>query len=615
MKNLFKPFVTLTACMLLIIGITRAQAPQAITYQAQARDNSGNPIINQNISLRFSIHDLTAVGTVVYKETQSTTTSSIGLFNVNIGQGTILIGTFSSINWGGGSKFIQVEMDATGGVSYVNMGTQQMLSVPYALYSQSSSGSWSLLGNSGTFDGTNFIGTTDNVPLSFKVFNQKAGKIDNVLLNSFYGFQSGNANTTGNSNSSIGYQSLLLNTTGDQNTAFGAGALLNNVAGDFAVAIGYRSQYYANNTVSAFNNWNTSIGWQSLRGSTTPANNTGTFNTAVGAQALLNNSTGTYNTGTGYGALSLNTTGSFNTANGYQVLLNNLGNNNTGTGYNALTANTTGIYNAAFGDDALKNNSTGTNNTALGTNTLPLTTVSNYNTAVGASAGAIRNNGGFNTFVGHAAYATADGFSNSTCIGDNASMTASNQVRIGNGSVNSIGGQVGWTTLSDARFKRNVKNNVHGLDFILQLKPVTYNIDVAGIYRFVGKDLATIGKDAADSETQSKTILQSAEEKGKIVYSGFLAQDVEELAKRIGYDFSGVDAPKNENDYYGLRYAEFVVPLVKAIQEQQALIEDQKKSIAEVKWQNEQLKADNGAFKSDIEKIKAQLGMEIKAEK
>jgi trimeric autotransporter adhesin len=58
-----------------------------------------------------------------------------------------------------------------------------------------------------------------------------------------------------------------------------------------------------------------------------------------------------------------------------------------------------------------------------------------------------------------------------------------------------------------------------------------------------------------------------------VLYSGFLAQEVEKAARDANYDFSGVDKPKNKNDYYGLRYAEFVVPLVKAMQEQQKIIE------------------------------------------
>ena len=596
-SGLFLIIIYSCICMLNV----HAQAPQAISYQAVARDNSGNPIINQNISLRFSIHDLTAAGTVVYKETQSVTTSAIGSFTANVGQGTVVTGTFISINWGSGSKFIQVEMDAAGGTAYVNMGTQQMLSVPYALSSASSTGSWSLTGNTGTVDGTNSIGTNDNVPFNFKVNNQKAGRIDNASFNTFLGYQSGNANTTGNNNAAIGHSALLMNTVGVQNTAIGEGALLSNVAGQYATAIGFRSQYYTYNSASPFNNWNTSIGWESLMGSVTPGNNTGNFNTAMGAQVLGHNTSGTSNTGLGFGALVLNTGGTANTASGQEALNSNLtGSNGTANGYQALYSNTDGIRNTGTGQKALYSNTTGDDNVACGTNTLSLTTVANYNTALGASAGALRDNGGFNTFIGHSAYANADGYTNSTLLGDNTSMTASNQVRIGN-LVTSIGGPQNWTNTSDGRIKFDVREDVPGLTFIKMLRPVTYNKSIKKEYEIIGKtDICEL---PANNTYE------------KIRYTGFIAQEVEKVAKEIGYDFSGVDAPKNEKDLYGLRYAEFVVPLVKAVQEQQSIIDDQKKMIAEIKLQNEKLNADNVAFKSDLEKIKAQLGMDMSAKK
>jgi hypothetical protein len=76
--------------------------------------------------------------------------------------------------------------------------------------------------------------------------------------------------------------------------------------------------------------------------------------------------------------------------------------------------------------------------------------------------------------------------------------------------------------------------------------------------------------------------INSRIEKSQIVYTGFVAQEVEKAANEVGFNFSGVDAPKNENDFYGLRYAEFVVPLVKAVQEQQKIIEDLTKRIEEL---------------------------------
>ena len=137
-----------------------AQAPQAIPYQAVARDNAGNAIANQAVSLRFTIHDATSGGTIVYRETQSKTTNSLGLFTANIGQGTVVSGTFASINWGSGSKFMQVEMDAAGGTSYTDMGTQQMQSVPYAL--NAANGNFNKTGNdiSNANSGNVGIGTT-----------------------------------------------------------------------------------------------------------------------------------------------------------------------------------------------------------------------------------------------------------------------------------------------------------------------------------------------------------------------------------------------------------------------------------------------------------------------
>ena len=88
--------------------------------------------------MRFSLHDLTINGTVIYKETQSAITNALGLFMVNIGQGTPVTGTFAGINWGNGNKFMQVEIDGTGGTNYINMGTTQLMSVPYALYAAKS---------------------------------------------------------------------------------------------------------------------------------------------------------------------------------------------------------------------------------------------------------------------------------------------------------------------------------------------------------------------------------------------------------------------------------------------------------------------------------------------
>src|ERR1035437_6211515 len=127
MKNLI-----LLILMFLAIVNLKAQAPQAIPYQAVARDINNNLLPNQTINLRFSIHDVSSGGTIVYQETQHATTTALGLFTVNIGMGTIVSGTFAGIVWGTNAKYLQTEMDPANGNAFIAMGTTQMMSVPYA---------------------------------------------------------------------------------------------------------------------------------------------------------------------------------------------------------------------------------------------------------------------------------------------------------------------------------------------------------------------------------------------------------------------------------------------------------------------------------------------------
>ena len=267
--------------------------------------------------------------------------------------------------------------------------------------------------------------------------------------------------------------------------------------------------------------------------------------------------------------------------NGFFKVKNNLA-GNTGTtgdmnnvsfGYGAMaTQQYGGANNTAIGKDALYSNGGGCDNTANGNRALYANITGDYNTVIGSSALRSNTTGSYNTAVGYYSNYTAINLTNSTAIGYNATTTASNQVRIGNSSVNSIGGQVGWTSLSDGRVKKNIRAEVPGLDFIKLLQPVTYNLDLDAIDEIQKSDNPKI-----NHLSDSLRMAQSPEEreiwekaranKEKQVYSGFVAQDVEKAAQSVGYDFSGIDAPENDKSVYGLRYAEFVVPLVKAVQE------------------------------------------------
>lgn len=115
-----------------------AQSPQKINYQAVARDAAGKPLASKAITLRYSIHDGSPTGTVVYRETHNTGTNQFGLFTAPIGDGTVVSGSMAAINWASGDKYLQVEIDPNGGTTYIDMGTTQLLSVPFALYSAAS---------------------------------------------------------------------------------------------------------------------------------------------------------------------------------------------------------------------------------------------------------------------------------------------------------------------------------------------------------------------------------------------------------------------------------------------------------------------------------------------
>jgi hypothetical protein len=195
-----------------------AQVPQGLNYQAIARQTDGTIIPAQAIGIRFSILDGGPSGTIVYQETQQATTNNFGLFTLTIGNGTIVTGTFNTIDWGtGGSKHLKVEIAPQGGTNYTIQGTTQFLSVPYALYAEKTklnagigisitgntisgnyiagpginitgntisstlvSNSWLLTGNAGT-TAANFLGTTDNQPLNFRVNNLKRISVETPI--------------------------------------------------------------------------------------------------------------------------------------------------------------------------------------------------------------------------------------------------------------------------------------------------------------------------------------------------------------------------------------------------------------------------------------------------
>jgi hypothetical protein len=362
--------------------------------------------------------------------------------------------------------------------------------------------SWSLTGNAGTVDGTNFIGTTDNVPLNIRVNNQKAGRIESNVntANTFFGYLSGSLNSNGGYNTAIGYSTLASSTGSSGNTATGAFALSANT-------------------------------------------NAGNYNSAFGGEALTSNIGGSANTAIGNSAMLNNRNGRMNTAIGVEALRNNIG----------------GGRNTAVGIASLLNNDAGNFNTAIGNFSLATNISGDYNSAVGYNAGV----GGIN-------------FTNATAIGANATATASNRIRIGDGAILRIEANQPITVTSDGRFKNNVsEKDVKGIEFIKKLRPVVYNFDGEKYTNFVTKNMPdSIRKSFLKKDFSTANNTRQ---------SGFIAQEVEKAAKESGYNFSGVYAPENENDNYSIAYSTFVVPLVKAMQEQQVMIEKLQKEVEELK--------------------------------
>jgi hypothetical protein len=165
--------ILLTTLALFLSALLMAQAPALIPYQAVARDAAGQPLANSTINARFTIHDASANGTAVWQEMQTVSTSALGLFTAQLGSNVSL----NSVNWAGGAKFMQVEVDL--GSGFVDIGTQQMLSVPYALFAGTAA---SVSGSSNTGNFTHYIGEEFGGGVVFYVWKDAEGQEHGLIV-------------------------------------------------------------------------------------------------------------------------------------------------------------------------------------------------------------------------------------------------------------------------------------------------------------------------------------------------------------------------------------------------------------------------------------------------
>ncbi|MEM9929951.1 MAG: tail fiber domain-containing protein, partial [Bacteroidota bacterium] len=278
-------------------------------------------------------------------------------------------------------------------------------------------------------------------------------------------------------------------------------------------------------------------------------------NLYLGPEAGQSNTIGRLNYFSGHQAGYSNNFGSANHFSGYQAGYNNIGGDaNYFSGYEAGYSNISASFNYFSGYQAGRENISG-----------------RWNVYIGAFAGQAGN------------------YDNAIAIGYNAVARGNNTVTIGNSNHTSIGGYADWSVLSDGRFKREVAEDVPGLDFVTRLRPVSYRKDRRALQQFLHGEEADM--DIPSQEQPRET--------------GFIAQEVEAVAEAIHYEFNGIIKPQSEKDHYQLSYATFVVPLVEAVQEQQELIEALQTEVSRLNTENTKLQQETVSQQTALNQLAA----------
>ncbi len=299
-----------------------------------------------------------------------------------------------------------------------------------------------------------------------------------------------------------------------------------------------------------------------------PKSITGFIKKADIDRIMVGAGTGSSNTAVGINTLYKNTTGASNIANGYNALCENTtGYNNTANGYRALYRNTTGYNNTSNGCSTLYSNTKGCNNTAVGCNALTLNTIAGGNTAIGCDSLSSNTTGHSNTAIGHLALRSLTTYYNCTGLGANSAVTGSNQVQLGDTAV-TVYAQKALVTRSDARDKLDIEDSPLGLNFIMKLRPRKYRMNSREAY-------------FEEGEERDFTATNDGSKAGKRPHYGLVAQEVKETMNELGIDFAGYLDSKIDGgeDVLSLGYTEFIAPMIKAIQQQQQMIEQLQKEI------------------------------------
>lgn len=602
----------------MLIVTSFAQVPEKLNYQAVVRNNSGELITNQNIDLQVSIIDNLPDGTDLYIETHSVTSNDYGVISIKVGEGIPTLGTFGAINWLENDKYIKTEVDL--GDGFIDLGTSQLLSVPFSFYSQFSdsakvaSNAYSLRSNGvySTSTDTLFVVKDHDGKVVFAVFPDGA----QVIVNESTKGKVGGFAVSGRSPNKAVDLDILRITADSARVYVNEELPAKGKVGGFAVS--GRSpnkgssqhmfvttidstRIFTQDSISGFGIRDNSLGGNTSYLKLTPLNyfighragesiTTGKYNTFIGYETGVNSTWGNGNMFIGYNAGYSNVDGAKNIFIGNQV------------GYN-FTGAEDGEENIFIGSDAGANCTTTANsifigtrsglncgasygNTFIGDRTASIGTAGDNNTLLGSAAG-FRITGSENVFIGAFSGNSVETGTQNTFIGysTGSSSTGSGNVFIG---ANAGDGETGDGKLYIAN--NSTTTLIYG-DFVSQevlidgdltatsVTPSDINLktNITSITSGLNLLLSLNGyyfnwNDKAEEE------FNFSEEEQQI---GVIAQEVEKVLPQM--------VKTNSKGYKVVEYSKLSPVIIEAIKEQQNQIEELKKENEDLRERFERL--------------------------
>ena len=519
--------ISLLSTLLLLLAQAMYAQQEGLNFQGVARDASGAVMANKNINLQLTIIGTVEngeVGFVEYTEIIQATTNAQGIFAVVIGAlGSV---EFEAIDWTLVPKYLKVGMDQNGGTQFITMGITQLQTVPFAHFANGVKAE--------DIDGIVPIeqggtGVTSIESLKTSLSLETKEDVSNKSTDTSLGTSEELYPTQ---NAVKSYVDLATNqaTTDARYLTLSGGSMSGDIAmgaNDISGA-GTVSATTFSGDLSGTINTATTATTQSAGDNSTKVATTAYADAALALKVPYTGATGEVD----FGAYDL-------TVNGVMIGKGGV-TGNTRIGASALNRNSIGdgVHNTAVGFAAITTAATADNNTGVGYLALFLTTGGD-NTAIGNEAGFLNVTGSQNTYIGSKTGSSPNNLTNTTAIGYSASATTSNSIILGNSSIATLRCQVNSiSSLSDGRDKTDILTLSEGLDFIKQLKPVTFTWNT--------RDKAKVG----------------------IKSAGFIAQDLLALQQNstIG---ANLDLVSFENpDKLEARYANLLPIMVKAIQEE-----------------------------------------------